>query len=71
MLSEQAHYPENYVRQVLNARDKLLDSEEAFNVSQMNTNLQNMFAIDDAAADGSELDISGYDKKKLDNLRTL
>ena len=31
----------------------------------MNTNLQNMFAIDTAVADGSKLDISGYNKKKI------
>ena len=30
----------------------------------MNTNLQNMFAMDAAAVDGSELNISGYDKKE-------
>ena len=64
VLSEHAHCPANYVKQVLYARDELPDTEEAFNASQMNTNLQNMFVIDDAAADGSELDISGYDKKK-------
>ena len=64
MLSEHAHCPENYVKQVLDARNELPESEEAFNASQMNTNLQNMFAIDAAAADGFELDISGYDKKK-------
>ena len=59
MLSEHAHCPENYVKQVLDARNELPESEEAFNASQMNTNLQNMFAIDAAAADGFELDISG------------
>ena len=64
MVSEHAHCPENYVRQVLDVRDVLSDGEEAFNASQMNTNLQNMFPIDAAAADGSELDISGYDKEK-------
>ena len=65
VFSEHAHCPENYVRQVLDAKDGLPDSKEAFNASQMNTNLQNMFAIDAAAAAGSELDISGYDKKKI------
>ena len=64
VLSEHSHCPENYVRQVLDARKELLDSKEAFNASQMNTNLQNIFATDAAAAEGSELDISGYDKKK-------
>ena len=64
VLSEYVHCPENYVRQVLDARDELSDSKEAFNASQMNTNLQNIFAIDTAAADGSKLGISGYDKKK-------
>ena len=64
MLSEHAHCPENYVKQAMGARDELPDNEEAFNASQMNNNLQNMFAIDAAAADGPELDISGYDKKK-------
>ena len=49
VLSEHAHCPENYVRQVLDARDELPDSEEGFNTSQMNTNLQNMFAIDASA----------------------
>ena len=48
----------------MDASDELPDSEEAFNASQMNTNQQNMFAIDAAAADSSELDINGYDKKK-------
>ena len=65
MHSEHAHCPENYIRQVLNARDKLPDNEEVFNASQMNTNQQNLFSIDAAAADGSELDISGYDKEKI------
>ena len=64
VISEHVHCPENYARQVLDARDELVDSKEAFNASQMNTNLQSMFAIDAAAADGSALDISGYDKKK-------
>ena len=49
----------------MDARDELPDCEEAFNTSQMNTNLQNMFAIDPAVANGSELDIRGYDKKKI------
>ena len=65
MLSEHAHCPKNYVRQVLDAKDELPDSEEAFNTSQMNTNRQNMLAIDVVAADVSELDISGCDKKKI------
>ena len=64
MLSEHAHCPENSVGQVLDARDELPDSEEAFNSSRLKTNLQNMFAIDAAMADGSELDIRAYDKKK-------
>ena len=64
VLSKHSHCPENYVREELDVRDELLDSEEAVNASQINTNLQNMFAIDTAAADGSELDISGYKKKK-------
>ena len=51
----------------LGARDELPDSEETFNASQMNTNLQKMFLIDAAAADGSELDICVYDEKN--NLR--
>ena len=55
VLSEHAHYPENYTRQILDARDELPDSEEAFNASQINTNLQNMFAIDAAVAYDSEL----------------
>ena len=65
MLSKHAHCPENYARQVLDARDELPNSEEAFNALQMNTNLQNMFAIDATSADGSELDIRGYDKEKI------
>ena len=69
VLSANAHCPANYARKVLDARDELPDSEEAFNASQMNINLQNMFAIDAAAADGSELDISGYKKimKEFEN----
>ena len=63
VLSEHAHCPENYVRQVLDAKDELLDSEKTFDASQRNTNLQKMFAIDAAAADGSEFDISGCKKK--------
>ena len=65
VLSEHVHYPENYVRQVLDARDELPDIKEAFNALQMNTNLQNMFAIRAAAVDGFELNISAYDKKKI------
>ena len=64
MLSEHAYCPENYVRQVFDARDELPDSEEAFNTSQMNTNQRNMFATDAAAADSFELDINGHNKKK-------
>ena len=64
MLSEHAHCTENYVRQVLDARDELPDSKEAFNESQMNTNLQKIFAIDTALGNSSEMDIRGYDKKK-------
>ena len=40
---------------MLDAWDELPDSEEAFNASQMNTNLQNMFAIDAAVANASEV----------------
>ena len=54
----------------MDARDELSYSEEAFNASQMNTNQQNIFVMDAAAADSSELDISGYDKKKKKNLST-
>ena len=63
VLSEHVYCPENYIRQVLDARDELPDSEDAFNVSQMNADLQNMFAFDAAVSDGAELDISDYDKK--------
>ena len=70
VLSEHAHCPENDIKQLLDARDELPDSEEVFNASQMNTILQNMLAYNAAAADDSELDISGYDKKKEKNLRT-
>ena len=60
VLSEHAHCLENYVRQVLGERDELPDSEEVFNASQMNTKLQNMFAINAAAAYGSEFKDSSY-----------
>ena len=42
LLSEHVHCPENYDWQVLDDRDELPDSKEAFNTSQMNTNLDSV-----------------------------